>query len=170
MLPHLVSNWECLEISASLSISWTTLYCMVLVSSCRSLRAHFLPRTSDSLFFLGWHILSVCCHFLLNVLGYAHWLCSFFFIFFTYHGLDTSFFGWLVWFYFQPDFHYRKVKDRFSHSHHFWDVHIYHLIIFLYWAWVESESEIFCYRCSIDLMTVLFFTPHSFFGSLIEIL
>ena len=81
VLPHLVSSWECLEISASLRISWTTLYCMVLVSSCRSLSlAHFLPRTLDSLLFLGWHILSVCCHFLLNVLRYVHWLCSLFYI------------------------------------------------------------------------------------------
>ena len=81
VLPHLVSSWECLEISASLRISWTTLYCMVLVSSCRSLSlAHFLPRTLDSLLFLGWHILSVCCHFLLDVLRYVHWLCSLFYI------------------------------------------------------------------------------------------
>ena len=73
VLPLLISNKECLHISASLSISWTTPCCMVLVSSYLSLsRAHFLPRALDTLLFLSQHILSTCCHFLLDVLGYAH--------------------------------------------------------------------------------------------------
>ena len=171
MLPHLVSSWECLEINASLSISWTTIYCMVLVSSCRSLSLTcFLPRTLDGLLFLRWRILSVCCHFLLDVLGYAYWLCSLFYI--LHVSWAWYFILWLTCLILFPTryFHYRKVKGKFSHLHHFWDVHLYHLIIFLYWAWVESESEIFCYRWSIDLMTVLFFTPHPFSRSLIEIL
>ena len=117
VLHLLVSNQEYLDIGASLSISWTTPCCMVLVSFCHSLSlAHFLPRTLDSLLFLGWHILSVCCHFLLNVVGYAHWLCSHFYI------LNVSwawyFIFWLIciflfstWY-----FHCRKVKACF-HIH-----------------------------------------------------
>ena len=53
VLHLLVSNRECLYIGASLSISWTTPCCMVLVSSYRSVSlAHFLPRTLDTFFFL----------------------------------------------------------------------------------------------------------------------
>ena len=73
ILPHLVSNQEYIDIGASLSINWTIPCFMVMVSSFRSLSvAHFLPRASNSLLFLSRHILSVCCHFLLDVLGYAH--------------------------------------------------------------------------------------------------
>ena len=71
---------------------------------------------------------------------------------FTYHGLDTSFFGQFALFY----FHYRKMKGMFSCSHSFLEVYLYYLIIFLYGAWVEIESGIFFYRWSIDLMTELF--------------
>ena len=168
MLPILVSSWECLEISESLSISWTTLCCMVLVSSCRSLSlARFLPRTLNNLLFLGWHILSVCCHFLLDVLWYVHWLCSHFYI------LHVSWAWYIIlWLtclilFSTRYFHHRKVKVMFSHSHHFLEIHLYHLIIFLYWAWVESELEIFCYRWIIDLMTMLFFS-HSFIFWIID--
>ena len=81
VLPLLVSNWECLDIGVSLSISWTIPYCMVLVSSCRSLSlSYFLPRVLDILLLLIWRILLVCCHFLLGVLGYDHWWCSLFYI------------------------------------------------------------------------------------------
>ena len=140
VLPHLVSSWECLEMSASLSISWTTLYCMVLVSSCRSLSlAHFLPRTLDSLLFLGWHILSVVVTFYLMFwdmfIDYAH-----FFIFFTYHGLDISFFGWVAWFYFQPDFHYKKVKGKFSHSHHFFEMFAFTTWSFFYIVYLSRAQ------------------------------
>ena len=81
ILPLLDSNRECLNIGASLSISWTTPCCLVLISSCYLLSlAHFLPRVLDSLIFLSRHILLVCCHFLLDVLGYTHWSCSPFYI------------------------------------------------------------------------------------------
>ena len=170
VLHLLVSNQECLDVGASLSISWTTFYCMVLLSSCCSLSlAHFLPRALDSLLFLIWHFLSVCCHFLLNVLGHAHWSCSPCYI--LYMSWAWYFILWLICLFLFSTryFYYKKVKDMFSHSHHFLEVRLYHFF-FLYGAWVESESEIFCYRWSIDLMTVLFFTPHSFFGLLIKIL
>ena len=42
--------------------------------------------------------------------------------------------------------------------------------IYIYGARVESELVIFCYKWSIDLMIVLFFTLHSFYGLLIKIL
>ena len=59
----LVSDRECLDIGASLSISCTTPCCMVLVYSYCSLSlTHFLSMVSNSLFFLSWHILSVDCH------------------------------------------------------------------------------------------------------------
>ena len=81
ILHFLVSNQGCLNIGASLSISWTIPSCMVLVSFCRSLSLkHFLPKASYSLLFLSRHILSICCHFLLDVLGYAHWSRSSFYI------------------------------------------------------------------------------------------
>ena len=171
ILHFLVFSWDDLDISASLSISWTTICCVVLVSSCRLLSlARFLHRASDSFLFLSRHILSVCCHFLLDVLGHAHWSCSLFYIF---HLLWVWYF--ILWsiclFLFSTRyFYYKKVKCMFSHSHHFWEVRLYHLIIFLYGAWVESELRIFCYKWSIDRMTVLFFTPHSFYGLLIKIL
>ena len=121
VLHLLVSNRECLYIGASLSISWTTPCCMVLVSSYRSLSlAHFLPRTLDSLFFfLSWHILSFCCHFLLDVLGYAHWLCSHFYI--LHVSWAWYFILWSIYLFLFSTryFHYRKVKGMFSHSHHF---------------------------------------------------
>ena len=127
----LVSNREYLDIGVSLSISWTTPCCMVLVSSSHSLSISFL--------FLSWHILSVCCHFLLDVLGYAHWLCWHFYI--LHVSWAWYFIPWSIclflfstWY-----FHYRKVKCMFSHSRHFLELRLYHLIIFLYWAWVESE-------------------------------
>ena len=171
ILPLLVSSWECLEINASLSISWTTPCCMVLVSSCCPLSlAHFLPRALDSLFFLSWHILSVCCHFLLDVLGYANWSCSHFYILHLSWAWYFIFWSICLILFSTRYFHYRKVKDMFSHSHHFLEIRLYHLIIFLYGAWVKSESWIFYYKWSIDLMIVLFFTPHSFSGLLIKII
>ena len=151
-------------------MNWITPCCMELVSSYRLLSlAHFFPRALDSIFFLNRHILSVCCHFLFNVLGYAHWSYSSFYI--LHLSWARYFILWSICLFLFSTryFHYRKVKGMFSHSHHFWEVHLYHLIIFLYGAWVESESEIFCYRWSIDLMTVLFFTPHSFSRLLIKI-
>ena len=165
MLPHLFSNRECLDIDASFSISWTTISCMVLVSSCCSLSlAHFLPKASDSLLFLSWHILSVCCHFLLDVLGYARWSHSLFYI--LHLSLAWYFILWSICLIlFSTRFSLQKGERQvFTFTPFFWDVRLYHLIIFLYWVWLESESEIFCYRWSIDLVTVLFFTPHSFFG------
>ena len=71
---------------------------------------------------------------------------------------------------FNPIFSLQKGERLIFTFIYFLKICLDHLIIFLYGAWVESESEIFCYRWSIDLMTVLFFTPHSFFGSLIEII
>ena len=127
----LVSNRECLDIGASLSISWTTPFCMVLVSSCHSLSlAHFLPRTLDSFLFLSWHILLVFCHFLLDILGYAHWLCWYFYILLV--SWAWYFIPWSICLFIFSTryFHYRKVKDMFSHSHHFLEVRLYHLIIF----------------------------------------
>ena len=121
VLPLLISNKECLHISASLSISWTTPCCMVLVSSYLSLsRAHFLPRALDTLLFLSRHILSICCHFLLDVLGYAHWSCSLFF--YILHLSWTRYF--IFWsicliLFSTRYFYYRKVKGMFSHSHFF---------------------------------------------------
>ena len=57
VLHLLVSNRECLYIGASLSISWTTPCCLVLISSYYLLSlAHFLPRVLDSLIFLSQHI------------------------------------------------------------------------------------------------------------------
>ena len=80
VLPHLVSSWECLEVSASLSINWTTLYCMVLVSSCRSLSlAHFLPRTLDSLLFTLTHSFS-----LLSLSTWCFGICSLIMLTFLY--------------------------------------------------------------------------------------
>ena len=117
ILHLLVSSRECLDISTSLSISWTTPCYMVLVSSCRSLSlAHFLPGASDSLLFLSWHILLVCCHFMLDVLGYVHWSCSPFYI--LHLSWASYFILWSIclflfstWY-----FHYRKVKTCF-HIH-----------------------------------------------------
>ena len=64
-----------------------------------------------SFFFLG------STHpFTLLTLTWCFGICSLivltFFIFFTYHGLDTSFFSWLTWFYFQPDFSLQKGERR----------------------------------------------------------
>ena len=117
ILPHLVSNQKCLDIGASLSINWTISCFMVLVSSFRSLSlAHFLPSASNNLLFLSRHILSVCCHFLLDVLGYAHWLCSLFYI--LHLSWAQYFILWLIClFLFSTQyFYYRKVKGMF-HIH-----------------------------------------------------
>ena len=117
MLPHLFSNRECLDIDTSFSISWTTISYMVLVSSCCSLSlAHFLPKASDSLLFLSWHILSVCCHFLLDVLGYAHWSCSLFYI--LHLSWARYFILWSICLFLFSTryFYYRKVKGMF-HIH-----------------------------------------------------
>ena len=171
ILYFLVSDRECLDIGVSLSINWTTSCCMVLVSSCCSLSlAHFLLMVSDSFFFswvntFFWLIVTV-----LDILGYAHWLYSFLYI--LHLSWARYFILWSIClFLFSTQcFYYRKVKGMFSYSHHFLEIRLYHLVIFLYGAWIESESKIFCYRWSIDLMTVLFFTPHSFYGLLIKIL
>ena len=165
ILPILVSSQECLDISASLSISWTTPCCMVLVSSCRSLSlAHFLPRASDSLLFLSWHILSVYCHFLLDILGYVHWSYSHIFTFFTCHGLSTSFFGQFAWFYFQPDIFITKRWKACFHIHTIFERFAFiTLSFFSMELGLKVNQRYFCYRWSIDLMIVLFFTPHSFF-------
>ena len=144
---------------------------MVLVFSYRSLSlAYFLPRASDSLIFLSWHILLVCYHFLLDILGYTHWSCSHFYILHLLWAWYFIFWSICLILLSTQYFYYRKVKCMFSHSHHFLEICLDHLIIFLYGARVESELRIFCYRLSINLMIVLFFTPHSFFGLLIKIL
>ena len=168
----MVFSWECLEISASLSISWTIFCHVVLIHSSLLLSlTYFLPRALDSFFFfLSWHFLLVCCHFLLDVLGYAHWLYSHFYILLMSWAWYFILWSICLFLFSTRYFYYKKVKNMFSHSHNFWEVHLYHLIIFLYGARVESESRIFCYRWSIDLMIVLFFTPHSFSGLLIKIL
>ena len=152
---------------------------MELVSSYRLLSlAHFFPRALDSIFFLkSTHSfdllsLSVWCFricSLIILIDHTHWSYSSFYI--LHLSWARYFILWSICLFLFSTryFHYRKVKGMFSHSHHFWEVHLYHLIIFLYGAWVESESKIFCYRWSIDLMTVLFFTPHSFSGLLIKI-
>ena len=140
VLHFLVFNQECLDIGESLSINWTTPCCMVLVSSCCLLSLeHFLHKTLDSFIFLSWHILSVCCHFLFEVLGYAHWLCSYFYILHVSWAWYFILWSICLFIFSTRYFHYRKVKDMFSHSHHFLEVRLYHLIIFHYWAWVESE-------------------------------
>ena len=125
------------------------------------------PRT---FIFLSW--LGTSFHFVVTCLTLWDMFIDPFFTLYIYCGPNTSFFVWsLIQFSTRCSYcHYRKVKDTFSHLHFFLESCLDHLIIFLYWAWVESESEIFCYRWSIDLMTVLFFTPHPFSGSLIEIL
>ena len=98
------------------------------------------------------------------LIDYAH-----FFTFSTYHGLGTSFFWAICLILFSTRyFYYRKVKGMFSHLHHFLEIRLDHPMIFLYGDQVESELRIFCYRLSIDLVIVLFSTPHSFYGSLIE--
>ena len=117
ILPHLVSNQEYIDIGASLSINWTIPCFMVMVSSFRSLSvAHFLPRASNSLLFLSRHILSVCCHFLLDVLGYAHWPCSFFYI--LHLSWARYFILWSICLFLFSTryFYYRKVKGMF-HIH-----------------------------------------------------
>ena len=171
ILPLLVSSWECLDISASLSISWTTPYCIVLVSSCCSLSlTHFLPRALDSLLFLSWHILSIFCHFLLDVLGYVHWLCSLFLHSSLVMGSVLHSLVDLPISIFNPIFSLQKSERLIFTFIHFLKICLDHLIIFLYGARVESELGIFYYKLSIDLVIVLFFTPHSFFGLLIKIL
>ena len=153
----LVSSIKCLEIRANLSISWTTSCYMVLVSSCCSLSlAYFLFKALDGLLFLSWHILSVCCHFLLDVLGYAHWSCSLFYILHLSWAWYFILWSICLFLFSTQYFYYKKVKGMFSHSHHFREVRLYHLIIFLYGARVESESRIFCCRWSIDLMSCCF--------------
>ena len=158
ILHFLVSNQGCLDIGASLSISWTIPSCIVLVSSCHSFSLkYFLPKASYSLLFLSRHILSICCHFLLDVLGYAHWSCSFFYIFHLSWAWYFILWSICLFLFSTQYFYYKKVKGMFSYSHHFLEIRLYHLVIFLYGAWIESESKIFCYRWSIDLMTMLFF-------------
>ena len=102
--------------------------------------------------------------------GICSWLCSLFYIF--HLSWAWYFILWLSrLILFSTRFSLQKGERQvFTFTPFFLDVRLYHLIIFVYWVCVESESEILCYRWSIDLMTVLFFTPHSFFGSLIEIL
>ena len=158
VLPHLVSSWECLEISASLGISWTTLYCMVSVSSCRSLSlAHFLPRTLDSLLFLRWRILLVCCHFLLDVLRYVHWLCSLFYI--LHLSWAWYFILWLSrLILFSTRFSLQKGERRILTSTLFsrespWSPYYFSLMELK----LKVESMICGYRWSIDLVTVFFF-------------
>ena len=88
------------------------------------------------------------------------------FTLYTYHGPDTSFFvRSLIEFSTRcPYFHYGKVKGTFSHSHIVREIRLDHLIILF--SLIESElkveSRMFWSRLSIDLVIVLFFTPHLF--------
>ena len=117
ILHLLVSNRECLDIAASLSISWTTPCYIVLVSSYRSLSlAYFLPGASDSLISLSRHILSVCCHFMLDVFGYVHWSCSPFYILHLSWTLYFILWSICLFLFSTWYFHYRKVKACF-HIH-----------------------------------------------------
>ena len=154
----LVSSIKCLEIRANLSISWTTPCCMVLPSSCCLL---------SSLFFLSWHILSICCHYAWHV-----GICSS--IMFTLLELSWAwyFILWLIHLILFStrclSFSLQKCERLVFTFIHFLEICLDHLIIFLYGARVESELRIFCYRLSIDLVIVFFFTPHSLSRSLIE--
>ena len=103
ILHLLVSSRECLDIDASLSISQTTPYCMISVSSCHSLSLpHFLLRGFRQISFLKLALFRFVVTFYLTfqdmLIDYAH-----FFTFFTCHGLNTSFFGRFAYFNFQPN-------------------------------------------------------------------
>ena len=160
----LVFSCECLEIRASLSISWATISCMILVFSCRSLNlTYFLPRALDSFLFLIWRILLVCCHLLLDVLGYAHWSCSLFYI------LHLSWARYFIFLVDLPNFIFNSIfllqegERRVFTFAPFWDIRLDHLIILsLMELELKVESRIFWYRLSIDLVLVLSFTPHLF--------
>ena len=120
----LVFSWECLEISASLSISWTIPSHMVLVSSCHSLSLAHFPLGFHIVFF-SWFdtffrfVVTFYLMFWDVLIDHAH-----FFTFLTCHGLGTSFFGRFAYFYFQPDifitkrwktcFHIHTIFERFT--------------------------------------------------------
>ena len=55
------------------------------------------------------------------------------------------------------------MKGTFSYSRIFREIRLDHLTILLSLIELELKVElrIFCYRLSIDLVIVLFFTPHS---------
>ena len=142
VLHLLVSNRECLYIGASLSISWTTPCCMVLVSSYRSVSlAHFLPRVLDSLIFLSRHILLVCCHFLLDVLGYAHWSCSLFY--FLHMSWAWYFIIWSIClFLFSTRYFIKERWKTFFHIHNAFERSLlspyYFSLWSLGWKWIKD--------------------------------
>ena len=125
------------------------------------------PRALNMFPFLRQYILSVYYHFV-----WCCKVCSS--IMFTLLNLSWAwyFILWLI--HLIPfstrclSFSLRKGERLVFIFLHFLEICLDHLIIFLYGAWVESELRGFCYRLSINLVIVLFFTPHSFYGSLIE--
>ena len=157
ILHLLVSNWECLEISTSFSISWITFCHVILDYSFHSMSlACFFPRTFISFSWLGTSFqLVVFCLMLWDMfIDHDH-----LFTLHTYHGLSTSFFVWsLVRFSTRCSyFHYGKVKGMFSHSIFFKRFALSTLSFFLFME-LEFKVELrMCgYRWSIDLMIVCF--------------
>ena len=114
----LVSDRECLDIGASLSISCTTPCCMVLVYSYCSLSlTHFLSMVSNSLFFLSWHILSVDCH-----RAWHFGICSLIRLISLHSSpimgsIFHSLVDLLIYIYFQPDIFFTKRWKTCFHIH-----------------------------------------------------
>ena len=132
ILHFLVFSWECLEISTSFSINWITFYHVTLDYSFHSM--------SLACIFFSLGLLSLSLGF-----GASSQLVVFCLVFwdmfidddhlftpYTYHGLNAPFFVWsLIQFSTRCSlFHYKKVKDTFSHLHFFREIRLDHLIIF----------------------------------------
>ena len=150
----------------SLSIGWITFRHVTLDYVFHSMSlACFLLR---AFILISW--LDIPLHFVVTYLMLQDMFIDhdhLVFALYTYHGLGTFFFfvGSLIQFSTRRSYvHYRKVKDTFLHPHFFREFRLDHLIIFLLWSSSRRLIQGYCcYRWSIDLMTVLFFTPHSFF-------
>ena len=134
-----VSSWERSEIGMSLGIGWIT-SCLIALDSFSHLMSLtcFLPRVFVS---ISW--LDTSFHFILTYLMLWDKFIDHdrLFISYTYHGPRISFFvRSLIQFSIRcSQFHYGKVKDTFSYSHFFLEIHLDRLIIFsLYGAWVEG--------------------------------
>ena len=148
----------------SLGIGWTASCHVALDYSfphSMSL-ACFLPRAFVFLSWLGtsFHFVITCLMLWDMFIDHDH-----LFTLYTYHGPSTPFFVQsLIQFSTRCSyFHYRKVKDSFSYSHLFREICLDHLITFFLWSssWRLNQGY-FGLDLGIDLVLVLFFTPHSF--------